>query len=151
MSNGTLYCLFANGPTWDGDIPSKCERGELIDRGEAVRIDGWTTLTQKGLEASLALGFGARKEKRDRDRARAASEQFILEKAIDRMGWEEINAFNEQLARGQGVYEDAGGFFLRAIKYLFGIKPKITVLTYQDAARALLKEAGANLSSGLAK
>lgn len=65
----------------------------------------------------------------------------ILEATIDRMGWPEIHAFQAELRRGQDVCEDAGGFMLRAIKALFGIQPRNPVLTYQDAARAMIKEA----------
>lgn len=66
------------------------------------------------------------------------SEHDLLEQAIDRMGWPEIHAFNERLS--QDVYEDAGGFMLRKIKRLFGIR-RDPILTYQDAARALVAKA----------
>jgi hypothetical protein len=64
-----------------------------------------------------------------------------LEEAIDRMGWPEIHAFQDELRKGQDVREDAGGFMLRAIKALFGIKPTDPVTTYQQAARALVDAA----------
>ena len=62
-----------------------------------------------------------------------------LERAVDDMGWPEILSFEAELRKGQGVREDAGGFMLRAIKALFGLKPD-TVETYRDAMRAMLKE-----------
>ena len=62
------------------------------------------------------------------------------ERRIEKMGWREINAFHEELRRGQSVYEDAGGFFLRRVRKLFGISSNATVVTYQDAARALIRE-----------
>jgi hypothetical protein len=68
-------------------------------------------------------------------------ERVALERALDRMGWPEIDAFRDELRKGQDVYEDAGGYFMRAIKALFGIKPRDPMLTYQEAARALIEEA----------
>ena len=59
----------------------------------------------------------------------------------DHLGWPDIRRFQAELACGQGVREDGGGFFLRAIMALFGKKPD-PVETYQEAARRLLKEAG---------
>jgi len=66
-----------------------------------------------------------------------ASEQEVIERVINRMGWPEIHAFHERI--GQDVYEDAGGFMIRKIKRLFGIK-RDAVQTYQEAARATLAE-----------
>jgi hypothetical protein len=68
-------------------------------------------------------------------------ELAALERAIDRMGWREIDAFHAELRKGQDVYEDAGGYFMRAIRALFGIAPPDPVLTYQNAARALVRKA----------
>jgi hypothetical protein len=70
-----------------------------------------------------------------------ANERAALERALDRMGWPEIDAFNAEIRKGQDVYEDGGGYFMRAIKALFGIKPRDPMLTYQEAARALIEEA----------
>lgn len=72
---------------------------------------------------------------------RPVDEEGILRRAIDRMGWPEIHAFHAELRRGQDIHEDAGGFMLRAIKRLFGIKSEIPVTTYQEAARAMFKDA----------
>lgn len=70
------------------------------------------------------------------------TEKEILEAAIDRMGWDEINAFNAELYRGQSTFEDAGGYMLRAIKRLFGLPTQENVIvTYQEAARALVNQA----------
>src|SRR5690606_27629603 len=71
------------------------------------------------------------------------AERRACEQAIERMGWPEIHAFRAELQRGQSVYEDAGGFFLRAIRRLFGLPVRDTVVTYQDAARAALAKAEA--------
>jgi len=66
------------------------------------------------------------------------TEEDILNAAIDRMGWPQIQAFQAELRRGQDIREDAGGFILRAIKRLFGLPPVPSVQTYQDAARAMI-------------
>jgi hypothetical protein len=75
-------------------------------------------------------------------------EREVMEAAIDRMGWPEINAFHAELKRGQGVYEDAGGYFIRALKRLFGLPPQDEVLTYQRAARAMVEAHFASLERG---
>ena len=59
----------------------------------------------------------------------------------DHLGWPDIRRFQAELARGQGVREDGGGFFVRAIMALLGKRPD-PVETYQEAARRMLKEAG---------
>lgn len=69
------------------------------------------------------------------------SELEVLEAAIDRMGWDEIRAFQSELRRGQDMREDAGGYMIRAIKALFGVKSSDTITTYQDACRAMMEEA----------
>lgn len=70
------------------------------------------------------------------------SERRVLEAAIDRMGWPEIRAFRAELAKGQGIYEDAGGYLMRCYRRLFGL-PEIDreVITYQRAARAMVEQA----------
>jgi hypothetical protein len=60
------------------------------------------------------------------------------------MGWPEIHAFRDELRRGQDVFEDAGGFWMRAIRRLFGLpSPYSEVETYQQAARRMVAEASA--------
>lgn len=49
----TLLALAKNGPLWDGDVPSKSGRDDLIEHGMAIRVvvkgeDGFTGLTYKG-------------------------------------------------------------------------------------------------------
>ena len=58
----------------------------------------------------------------------------------DHIGWPDIRRFQAELARGQGVREDGGGFLVRCIMALFGKKPD-HVETYQEAARRMLDEA----------
>lgn len=62
------------------------------------------------------------------------------DRAIERMGWPEIQAFMAE--PGQSPYEDAGGYLLRKIKTLFGIKPN-RLETYREAAGRLVAEARA--------
>ncbi len=69
------------------------------------------------------------------------TERQMLLEAVDRMGWPEIHAFNAELGKGQGIYEYAGGYMMRCIKTLFGIKPREEVLTYKRAMKALIDEA----------
>lgn len=63
-----LWCLFALGPTEDGNVPSKCGRDDLYDRGLIDRADGWQWLTRDGVMMSLGMGFDRKKEKAQRDR-----------------------------------------------------------------------------------
>ena len=54
-----MRCLFLQGPTWDGDIPSKAGRGELIANGYAKHGYGYAWLTDIGVEfaiTSMLLG-----------------------------------------------------------------------------------------------
>lgn len=57
----TLWCMFKNGPTWDGNLPSKTGRSDLINKGYAAREDGWNWLTTEGVLLALELGYGDRK------------------------------------------------------------------------------------------
>lgn len=73
----------------------------------------------------------------------AETRKAIIEETIDQLGWPEIHAFQDELRKGQDIREDAGGFMLRAIKALLGIRRDDQVTTYQQAARALVAEARA--------
>jgi len=68
-------------------------------------------------------------------------EETLLERVIERMTWEEIHAYQAEMQKGQSVYEDAGGFILRGLRRLFGLKevryPE--VINYQNAARAMMR------------
>ena len=75
------------------------------------------------------------------DDARFAARQlrrsgYYLVRAED-IGWEQISAFQAEIAKGQAVTEDAGGFLVRAIMRMFGKRPD-PVLTYRKAVAALL-------------
>lgn len=56
-----LWCLFRNGATWDGNIPSKSGRGRLISQGLAHRENGWTVLTVDGFRAAVAARMDEKK------------------------------------------------------------------------------------------
>lgn len=58
----------------------------------------------------------------------------------DDLGWPDIERFNAELHKGQDVYEDAGGYMIRAIMALFGKKAD-PVMNYRQAASALLQNA----------
>lgn len=58
----TLWCLFRNGPTWDGNVPSKSGRDDLHERGLIDRYNGWQWLTRDGVLISLGLDFDRKKE-----------------------------------------------------------------------------------------
>jgi len=60
----TLRCLFFNGATWAGNIPSKAGRADLIEWGWAAYHDGWTYLTPAGVEACVAAGLVKELERR---------------------------------------------------------------------------------------
>ncbi len=62
----TLWCLFKHGPTFDGDVPSKSERDELVEQGLAERFDGFQWLTLDGVKEAIRLKMDQRKEKEAR-------------------------------------------------------------------------------------
>lgn len=52
----TLVALVEAGPLWDGDVPSKSGRDDLIEKGFATRVivngeDGYTAATYAGRDA----------------------------------------------------------------------------------------------------
>lgn len=85
----------------------------------------------------------------DEPSLRPLSEAEVLERAVARMGWDEIWAFQAELRKGQDVREDAGGFMMRAIRRLFGL-PEIdrTIETHQAAARRLVETYASNRKDG---
>jgi hypothetical protein len=59
----TLWCLFKHGPTFDGDVPSKSGRDQLVRLGLADRLEGYNFLTSEGVQVSLDRGLDREKEK----------------------------------------------------------------------------------------
>ena len=45
-----LWCLFLHGPTWDGDLPSKSGRNDLVEYKLADRGQGFQWVTRTGME-----------------------------------------------------------------------------------------------------
>lgn len=60
--NDTIWQLFRNGPTKDGDMVSKSDRSRCVDWGFIDRHNGYNFLTHSGVELALALHFDKRKE-----------------------------------------------------------------------------------------
>lgn len=64
----TLICLCKHGPTWDGDVPSKSGRDELLEKKMAAKIvlknceDGYQAATYLGAHAYRAGYVKPRKD-----------------------------------------------------------------------------------------
>lgn len=64
----TLVCLCKSGPTWDGDVPSKSGRDELLQKKMAAKIviknnsQGYQAATYLGSHVYRAGYVEARKE-----------------------------------------------------------------------------------------
>lgn len=50
-----LKQLYLDGPTWDGDLATKSGRDELVDKGLAQRVGGFSFLTYDGVKAALTF------------------------------------------------------------------------------------------------
>lgn len=59
----TLWQLFRNGPTWDGDLVSKEARTWMVSADLAGRAAGFNFLTAQGVEMAVSLEMDRRKEK----------------------------------------------------------------------------------------
>lgn len=59
----TIWQLFRNGPTHDGNMVSKRDRDLAVDAGLVDRAEGWNWLTYSGVTLALELGMGADSEK----------------------------------------------------------------------------------------
>jgi len=59
-----LEQLFLVGPTWDGNVISKQGRDELIEYDYAFRVDGYASLTPKGVELVTRSEIAHKKERR---------------------------------------------------------------------------------------
>lgn len=63
----------------------------------------------------------------------------VIEAIHSNIGWPEIRAYQAELDKGQGVHEDGGGYFARALGALFG-RQADPVENYQQAAERLLRD-----------
>lgn len=59
----TIWQLFRNGPTADGNMVSKRRRDEAAGAGLIDRAQGWNWLTYSGVTLALELGMGSDTEK----------------------------------------------------------------------------------------
>lgn len=91
----TLWCLFLNGPTWDGNIPSKAGRSELLQHGYAERRSAHAFLTAAGVELALGLDMEERKERHDMERRKRSMAADALVKAAQQA--RETAALSSQL------------------------------------------------------
>lgn len=135
-------------------MPEALNRTVLVKRPVAFRlprVDGdrlstteWRYFSdeQQAQQEAAALGIDYQGLYVRNGEAVTMSQAEALEDAIERMGWPEIHAFQDELRRGQDYREDAGGFWMRALRRLFGLpSPLSEVTTYQDAARAMVERA----------
>lgn len=121
---------------------------KAVDLVEAIAsfVEGWNGDTRDGDTSCMAEGIRERfaslplPESRTEPQEVVEADLAACDRAIERMGWDEIRAFMGE--PGQSPYEDAGGHLLRKIKTLFGIKPD-RLETYREAARRLVAEAKA--------
>lgn len=59
----TIWQMFRNGPTWDGDLVSKQARKWCVQNGLAAQSSGFNFLTADGVDLAVSLGMDRRKEK----------------------------------------------------------------------------------------
>lgn len=86
----TLKALVEEGPLWDGDVPSKAGRDDLIDRGWAVRVrlggyDGYTAATYAG--SDLFRNYEATKVAKDPETETRKTEEMVVSKSNDPDAW----------------------------------------------------------------
>ena len=70
----TLRCAFEKGPLWDGDVPSKSARDQLVDDGLMEKVvvkgeDGFNACTYRGAWAYRLIRVGAMQAAREDDHA----------------------------------------------------------------------------------
>ena len=63
----TIWQLFRDGPTYDGNMVSKHDRDMAVNAGLVDRAEGWNWLTYSGVTLALGLGMGAIAEKGQND------------------------------------------------------------------------------------
>ncbi len=59
-----LGMFFTMGPVWDGYLPSKMARDDLVDLGLAFRHEGFQALTRAGLAMAVAAPVSHRRDQR---------------------------------------------------------------------------------------
>ena len=70
------------------------------------------------------------------------AELWAVERALANMGWPEIRAYEQEWRNGQGD-DDAGGYFLRCLSRLFGVKRPLraAVDLHRKGMRAMVEQA----------
>ena len=101
-----LWQLFANGPTWVGDLVSKAGRSELFDRGLAIANNGWSSLTTVGLAFAVEEGLDKRKAQRD-----------VAREATERQSHDQRQLLLRSIA---AIVKQAGGTITLQPEQLFG-------------------------------
>lgn len=69
-----------------------------------------------------------------------SSIQIMLDSFVEELSWDELHLYFAELRKGQSIREDAGGYFIRCIKRLFGYPvADEEIITYQKALSALIQ------------
>ena len=105
-------------------------RGFLAKHGRVAPDVSKTYDYDTGLDARIAVRLGVNK----------AFVTQVVDAIVDEIGWDEIHAFQEELYKGQSIYEDAGGYFVRAIRGLLG-KKSSPIINYRLALQTMLEQA----------
>lgn len=105
-------------------------RGFLAKHGRVARDVSKVCDSDTGLDARIAAKLGVN----------VAFVTQVVGAIVDEIGWDEIRAFREELHKGQSIYEDAGGYFIRAIRALLG-KKSSPIMNYRSALQAMLEQA----------
>jgi len=120
MDQREFYCVRVKGEPWNSLAVLTTDEKGVKHFNLPGRLFGLYEVQEEVLERIPAPGEPPTSE----------AEAAVLECAIERMGWPQIRAFEEELGRGQDVAEDAGGFMLRAVRRLFGLpSQKASVIT----------------------
>jgi hypothetical protein len=110
------------------------ETPTLHKRVEAILDEesAWIARPNKDVTTRIALAAALAADEIFNERA-------VLERAVARMGWNEIHAFRDELHKGQSIFEDAGGYLMRCIRRLFGLPVEDReVVNYRQAIQRMV-------------
>jgi hypothetical protein len=95
-----MRCLFLYGPTWDGDVPSKMGRGELVKKGFAEHEFGFAWLTRAGMEFAIqSMEMDRAKEQREAVARKSVGPKSSRENNLRN----ELASLHEALARAEAA------------------------------------------------